>query len=207
MASRRKVQGGFGPFTVAPGRCGFVYRPPVWFAAGGEIGSAQPHRDRSVVRVKQNGVLEYAGRLMPRARSGTLKENSAQRAASLRLRAYDLFAELDAHNHSRLVIPCLERHSLPRARRLRLTSKPNCGMFLPLPAQPHIWGRSFDLIHSHVAYWSSPFAHLSDVPTLTCDPWAAKHRRVALGLYQVQDLSLVSIGDAQRDRCHSRIGP
>jgi glycosyltransferase involved in cell wall biosynthesis len=105
-----------------------------------------------------------------------------------------LFASGDSLTAAQLVPGC--PHSL------RLAGKPEIGAFLQLPMLSDIYegaASRFDVIHSHIDYWSFPFARLTKVPTV-----ATMHGRLDVEeLHPVyaryRDIPLVSISHAQRD--------
>ncbi len=84
---------------------------------------------------------------------------------------------------------------------LRLTGKPEMGTYLQLPMISNAYQNArerFDVIHSHLDYWSFPFAQLVDVPTV-----ATMHGRLDIEelhpIYaRYTDVPLVSISNAQR---------
>ena len=84
---------------------------------------------------------------------------------------------------------------------LRLTGKPEMGTYLQLPMISDVFQNAkerFDVIHSHLDYWSFPFAQLVEVPTV-----ATMHGRLDIEelhpIYaRYRDVPLVSISDAQR---------
>ena len=104
-----------------------------------------------------------------------------------------LFASGDSQTAARLVPGC------PQA--LRLLGKPELGAFLQLPMLSDVYegaANRFDIIHSHLDYWSFPFARLIEVPSV-----ATMHGRLDIdelkpvyGRYR--DMPLISISDAQR---------
>lgn len=84
---------------------------------------------------------------------------------------------------------------------LRLAGKPELGTFIQLPmisdAYDDVENR-FDIIHSHIDYWSFPFARLVKVPTV-----ATMHGRLDIDdlrpiYHRYRDTPVVSISDAQR---------
>jgi len=84
---------------------------------------------------------------------------------------------------------------------LRLTGRPEIGTYLQLPMISDVYRDAeerFDVIHSHIDYWSFPFAELVDVPTL-----ATMHGRLNIEalnpIYaRYRDIPMVSISNAQR---------
>jgi glycosyltransferase involved in cell wall biosynthesis len=104
-----------------------------------------------------------------------------------------LFASGDSQTAAKLVAGC------PQA--LRLIGKPEIGAFLQLPMLSEVYENAaerFDVIHTHIDYWSFPFARLSAVPTT-----ATMHGRLDMqDLHPVyaryRSMPLVSISDAQR---------
>jgi glycosyltransferase involved in cell wall biosynthesis len=105
-----------------------------------------------------------------------------------------LFASGDSQTEARLTPGC------PQS--LRLASKPELGAFLQLPMLSDVYegaASRFDVIHSHIDYWSFPFARLTNVPTV-----ATMHGRLDVEeLHPVyaryRNIPLVSISDAQRE--------
>jgi glycosyltransferase involved in cell wall biosynthesis len=104
-----------------------------------------------------------------------------------------LFASGDSETRARLAPGC------PQA--LRLTGRPELGSSLLLPMLGDVYEQArerFDIVHSHVDYWSFPFASLTKVPTLS-----TMHGRLNLKeLHPVYarycEMPLVSVSDAQR---------
>lgn len=104
-----------------------------------------------------------------------------------------LFASGDSRTSAKLEPGC------PQS--LRLAGKPELGAFLQLPMLSAVYedaASRFDMIHSHIDYWSFPFARLTDVPTV-----ATMHGRLDMAeLHPVyaryRSVPLVSISDAQR---------
>jgi glycosyltransferase involved in cell wall biosynthesis len=105
-----------------------------------------------------------------------------------------LFASGDSITGAKLAPGC------PQA--LRLMGKPELGAFLQLPMLSDVYEGAqerFDVIHSHIDYWTFPFARLTpQVPTV-----ATMHGRLDIeelrpvyGRYR--SMPLVSISDAQR---------
>jgi glycosyltransferase involved in cell wall biosynthesis len=73
-----------------------------------------------------------------------------------------LYASGDSQTGAKLAPGC------PQA--LRLVGKPETGVFLQLPMLSEVFERAasrFDVIHSHLDYWSFPFARLTRVPAIT----------------------------------------
>lgn len=104
-----------------------------------------------------------------------------------------LFASGDSRTRARLVA------GYPQA--LRLAGRPELGTFMHLPMLSDVYEGArerFDIIHSHVDYWSFPFARLVDVPTV-----ATMHGRLDIedfhSIYRrYRTIPAVSISDAQR---------
>jgi glycosyltransferase involved in cell wall biosynthesis len=104
-----------------------------------------------------------------------------------------LFASGDSQTGAKLVPGCLQS--------LRLAGKPELGAFLQLPMLSDVYEEAgrFDVIHSHIDYWSFPFARLTNVPSV-----ATMHGRLDVeDLHPVyaryRSMPLVSISDAQRE--------
>jgi glycosyltransferase involved in cell wall biosynthesis len=105
-----------------------------------------------------------------------------------------LFASGDSESKARLVPGC--------AHALRLIGRPELGAFLQLPVISDVYEGAadrFDVIHSHIDYWSFPFARLTPaVPTVT-----TLHGRLDIDdLHPVyrryRSAPVVSISNAQR---------
>lgn len=105
-----------------------------------------------------------------------------------------LFASGDSQTAARLAPGC------PQS--LRLAGKAELGVFLQLPMLSEVYEEAasrFDVIHSHIDYWSFPFARLTNTPTV-----ATMHGRLDVEeLHPVyaryRNIPLVSISDAQRE--------
>jgi glycosyltransferase involved in cell wall biosynthesis len=106
-----------------------------------------------------------------------------------------LFASGDSQTPARLEAGC------PQA--LRLAKRPELATFLHVPMLTEAYQaaeRRFDVIHSHVDYWSFPFARLTNVPSV-----ATLHGRLDMEeLHPVYSrypgAAVVSISDAQREQ-------
>lgn len=104
-----------------------------------------------------------------------------------------LFASGDSLTKAKLVAGC------PTA--LRLAGKPELGTFIQLPMLSDVFEdaeKHFDIIHTHIDYWSFPFARLIRVPTM-----ATMHGRLDIDelrpiYHHYRNIPLVSISDAQR---------
>jgi glycosyltransferase involved in cell wall biosynthesis len=104
-----------------------------------------------------------------------------------------LFASGDSETGAQLAPGC--------SQALRLAGKPELGAFLQLPMLSDVYegaANRFDVIHSHIDYWSFPFARLTNVPTV-----ATMHGRLDVEeLHPVyaryRSMPLISISDAQR---------
>jgi glycosyltransferase involved in cell wall biosynthesis len=105
-----------------------------------------------------------------------------------------LFASGDSQTGAQLSPGC------PQS--LRLAGKPELGAFLQLPMLSKAYEKAaarFDMIHSHIDYWSFPFARLTSVPSV-----ATMHGRLDVEeLHPVyahyRSMPLVSISNAQRE--------
>ena len=104
-----------------------------------------------------------------------------------------LFAAGDSQTRANLVPAC------PQA--LRLMGKPDLGSSLQLAMLMEVFEAArdnFDIVHSHIDYWSFPFAMLTGVPTVS-----TMHGRLDIpdlhpGYHRFPDAALVSISDSQR---------
>jgi len=105
-----------------------------------------------------------------------------------------LFASGDSITSARLV------SGFPRSLRLAGLSSPAVGPGLHMPMLADVYGGAdrFDIIHSHIDYWSFPFARLCRTPTIT-----TMHGRLDVApikpIYdRFAEMPLVSISDSQR---------
>jgi glycosyltransferase involved in cell wall biosynthesis len=104
-----------------------------------------------------------------------------------------LFAAGDSVTRAKLVPGCRQA--------LRLLGKPELGASLQLAMLAEVFESardSFDIVHSHIDYWSFPFASLARVPAVS-----TMHGRLDIpDLHPVYekftDAALVSISDSQR---------
>jgi glycosyltransferase involved in cell wall biosynthesis len=90
-----------------------------------------------------------------------------------------LFAAGDAETNARLHPAC------PQA--LRLAGKQEFGAFLQLPMLSDVYENAddFDVIHTHIDYWSFAFARLSKTPTISTMP--ARSRGTQASLFALQE--------------------
>jgi glycosyltransferase involved in cell wall biosynthesis len=105
-----------------------------------------------------------------------------------------LFASGDSITSARLV------SGFPRSLRLAGLSSSGIGPGLHMPMLADVYGSAdrFDIIHSHIDYWSFPFARLCPTPTIT-----TMHGRLDVEplkpIYErFPEMPLVSISDSQR---------
>jgi glycosyltransferase involved in cell wall biosynthesis len=155
----------------------------------------------------ENGRFGSAGRRFRIAQVATLYERippqlygGTERVVShiteeLMRRGHDvtLFASGDSHTRAKLVPGCPEA--------LRLLGKPELGASLQLAMLSEVYESAadrFDIIHTHVDYWSFAFASLTRMPTV-----ATMHGRLNIPeLHPVyrryRSVPLVSISNAQR---------
>ncbi len=103
-----------------------------------------------------------------------------------------LFASGDSKTSARLV------GGYPRSLRLAGLAPMGTQLHLPMLTDLYENADSFDIIHSHIDYWSFPFARLSATPTIS-----TMHGRLDIEslkpIYDCfRDMALVSISDAQR---------
>ena len=104
-----------------------------------------------------------------------------------------LFASGDSQTRAKLAPGC--------ERALRLLGRPELGSSLQLAMLAEVFTGArhrFDIVHSHIDYWSFPFARLTQIPTLS-----TMHGRLDIEeLHQVYrrfpEAALVSISNAQR---------
>lgn len=105
-----------------------------------------------------------------------------------------LFASGDSETNARLAPGC--------ERALRLLGKPELGVALQLAMLTEVFTdprERFDIVHSHLDYWSYPMARMTAMPTVS-----TMHGRLDLpDLHPVYnrfpEAALVSISDAQRE--------
>jgi glycosyltransferase involved in cell wall biosynthesis len=152
-----------------------------------------PHYRAPLLRVAQ--IAPLYERIPPKLYGGTervvsyITEELVRRGHQV-----TLFASGDSQTGARLAPGC------PQS--LRLAGKPELGAFLQLPMLSDVYegaANRFDVIHSHIDYWSFPFARLTNVPTV-----ATMHGRLDVEeLHPVyaryRSMPLVSISDAQRE--------
>ena len=104
-----------------------------------------------------------------------------------------LFAAGDSDTRANLMPAC--------ARALRLLGKPDLGASLQLAMLAEVFETArdnFDIVHSHIDYWSFPFASLTGVPTVS-----TMHGRLDIPelhpvYHRFPEAALVSISDSQR---------
>lgn len=156
--------------------------------ANGDFGGASPRR----LRIAQIAPLYES--VPPRLYGGTervvsyITEELVQRGHEV-----TLFAAGNSDTRANLVPGCEQA--------LRLEGKPELGSSLQLAMLAEVFETArdnFDIVHSHIDYWSFPFASLTRVPTVT-----TMHGRLDIpNLHQVYrrfpQASLVSISDSQR---------
>jgi glycosyltransferase involved in cell wall biosynthesis len=154
-------------------------------------GSGNPQTSR--LRIAQLAPLYE--RIPPKLYGGTERVVSYI-TEELERRGHDvtLFASGDSDTKARLVPGC--------AHALRLIGRPEMGAFLQLPMISDVYEGAadrFDVIHSHLDYWSFPFARLTPaVPTVS-----SMHGRLDIeDLHPVyrryRGVPVVSISNAQR---------
>jgi glycosyltransferase involved in cell wall biosynthesis len=148
----------------------------------------------SLRRLRIAQVAPLYERIPPRFYGGTERVVSYITEELVR-RGHDvtLFASGDSQTSAKLSPGC------PQA--LRLAGTPEIGAFLQMPMLSDVYegaaGR-FDVIHSHIDYWSFPFARLTNVPTV-----ATMHGRLDIESLRpvyarYQSVPLISISTAQR---------
>ncbi|HTW87863.1 MAG TPA: glycosyltransferase family 4 protein [Candidatus Binataceae bacterium] len=149
---------------------------------------------RAVPRLQIAQVAPLYERIPPELYGGTERVVSYV-TEELVNRGHDvtLFAAGDSETAAKLKPGC------PQA--LRLVGKPELGVCLHLPMLGDLYaglaGR-FDIVHSHLDFWTFPFAELTDLPTLS-----TMHGRLDLpDLHPIyrryRKAPLVSISDVQR---------
>ena len=153
-----------------------------------------PMANSTMPRLRIAQIAPLYERIPPKLYGGTERVVSYITEELVR-RGHDvtLFAAGDAQTSARLSPGC------PQA--LRLAGKQELGSFLQLPMLSDVYENPdrFDVIHSHIDYWTFPFARLCKVPTV-----ATMHGRL-----DIEDLKpvysrypampLVSISDKQRE--------
>jgi glycosyltransferase involved in cell wall biosynthesis len=105
-----------------------------------------------------------------------------------------LFASGDSVTSARLV------SGYPRSLRLAGLALAGIGPGLHLPMLSDVYANAdrFDIIHSHMDYWSFPFARLSRTPTIVTMHGRMDVKPVMPVYESFPDVPLVSISDAQR---------
>lgn len=103
-----------------------------------------------------------------------------------------LFASGDSQTSAHLI------PGSPRSLRLAGLSHMGPPLHLPMLTELYESGDRYDIIHSHVDYWSFPFARLCSTPTIS-----TMHGRLDVEALRpiydrFRDMALVSISDAQR---------
>ena len=103
-----------------------------------------------------------------------------------------LFAAGDAQTSAKLHPAC------PQA--LRLAGRQDFGAFLQLPMLSDVYENAddFDVIHSHIDYWSFPFARLSRTPSVSTMHGRLDIEELKPVYSRYKTVPLVSISDAQR---------
>ena len=153
----------------------------------GRVGSS-----RKSLRIAQVATLYE--RIPPLLYGGTERVVSYMTEELVR-RGHDvtLFASGDSRTGAKLAPGCAEA--------LRLSGKPELGAPLQLAMLSDVYERAadrFDIIHTHLDYWSFAFARLTGMPTV-----ATMHGRLNIPelhpIYRrYRSVPLVSISDAQR---------
>jgi glycosyltransferase involved in cell wall biosynthesis len=153
----------------------------------------KPSYYTSMPRLRIAQIAPLYERIPPKLYGGTERVVSYITEELVR-RGHDvtLFAAGDAQTTARLHAAC------PQA--LRLAGKQELGGFLQLPMLSDVYenAEDFDVIHSHIDYWSFPFARLSKTPSVS-----TMHGRLDLKdlkpIYaRYKTVPLISISDGQR---------
>jgi len=149
--------------------------------------------DSAMPRLRIAQIAPLYERIPPKLYGGTERIVSYITEELVR-RGHDvtLFAAGDAQTSARLHAAC------PQA--LRLAGKPELGAFLQLPMLSDVYENAddFDVIHSHIDYWSFALARLSKTPTVS-----TMHGRLDLEdlkpIYsRYQAMPVISISNGQR---------
>lgn len=104
-----------------------------------------------------------------------------------------LFASGDSQTRANLVPGC--------AQALRLQGRPELGASLQLAMLAEVFEtarENFDIVHSHIDYWSFPFASLTRVPAVTTMHGRLDIPELRPVYHRFPDAALVSISDSQR---------
>lgn len=153
----------------------------------------KPSYYTSMPRLRIAQIAPLYERIPPKLYGGTERVVSYITEELVR-RGHDvtLFAAGDAQTTARLHAAC------PQA--LRLAGKQELGGFLQLPMLSDVYenAEDFDVIHSHIDYWSFPFARLSKTPSVS-----TMHGRLDLEALKpiyarYKTVPLISISDGQR---------
>jgi glycosyltransferase involved in cell wall biosynthesis len=155
------------------------------------------HENASILKHRRLRIAELAPlyeRVPPRLYGGTERMVSFITQELVR-RGHEvtLFASGDSRTCARLVPCCREA--------LRLSGNPTLGTSLQLAMLSEVYERGrehFDLIHSHIDYWTFPFSRVTRVSTVS-----TMHGRMDIEnlhpVYQrFPEAALVSISDSQR---------
>jgi glycosyltransferase involved in cell wall biosynthesis len=153
----------------------------------GRCGAAHPQ-----LRIAQVATLYE--RIPPQLYGGTERVVSYITEELVR-RGHDvtLFASGDSLTAAKLAPGC------PRA--LRLLGKPELGASLQLAMLSDVYenaAQRFDIIHTHVDYWSFAFASLARIPTIATMHGRLNTRELHPVYRRYRSVPLVSISDAQR---------
>ena len=149
-------------------------------------------RQESRLRIAQ--IAPLYERIPPQLYGGTERVASHITEELVR-RGHDvtLFASGDSLTQARLIA------GAPQS--LRLAGQSEYGTFLHLPMLSDVYegaAERFDIIHSHVDYWSFPFARFSTVPTVATMHGRLKVDELRPVYSRYRSVPLVSISDAQR---------
>jgi glycosyltransferase involved in cell wall biosynthesis len=104
-----------------------------------------------------------------------------------------LFASGDSETAAALVPGC------EQGLRIRGHSDLGTAMQMAMAAEAYKAARErFDIVHSHIGYWSLPFARITGVPTVATMHGRLDDRELRPIFERFDDIPLVSISDAQR---------
>ena len=153
----------------------------------------KPAYDSAMPRLRIAQIAPLYERIPPKLYGGTERIVSYITEELVR-RGHDvtLFAAGDAQTSAKLHPAC------PQA--LRLAGKQELGAFLQLPMLSDVYENAddFDIIHSHIDYWSFAFARFSKTPTVSTMHGRLDIEDLKPVYSRYKTVPLVSISDAQR---------
>jgi glycosyltransferase involved in cell wall biosynthesis len=155
--------------------------------------ATKPSYDSAIPRMRIAQIAPLYERIPPKLYGGTERTVSYITEELVR-RGHDvtLFATGDAQTSAKLHPAC------PQA--LRLVGKQELGAFLQLPMLSDVYENAddFDVIHTHIDYWSFAFAPFVKTPTVSTMHGRLDIEELKPIYARYKTVPLVSISDAQR---------